>query len=292
VVLHGGAFGMYCLVVLRSIIKSRWAPGEGGKIMRFLSISNVLRLLFFLLGVYGFYVFFRPVLIGIINFGNVVGMLFFICTASLAVFWPGFARLVAVIAKKRFGKIFVIGVAFFLIACFVWATILSVIMIRNILRTPDQRSTVIVLGCRVNGEEPSLALSRRIDAAIEYLEEYPKSVAIVSGGQGPDEDISEAEAMRRRMVDRGIAPERIILEDRSTSTYENLSFSKQIIEENQLGEDTVIITEGYHLTRALHMAESMGIDAQVLASDSVRWLLPTFWVREWFAITASYFSNG
>lgn len=255
-----------------------------------LSISNVLRWVFLLLSMYGFYVFLRPVFIGILNFGNVVGMLFFIITASLSVFWPGFMRRVSAIFSKRVGKICIIGVTLFVIACFVWATVLSVIMIRNILRTPIQRSTVIVLGCKVNGEEPSLALARRIDAAIEYLEEYPQSIAIVSGGQGPDEGISEAEAMRRRMLDRGISPERIIMEDQSTSTYENLSYSKQIIEKNQLGDDTVIITEGYHLTRALYMAESLGINAHGVASDTVRWLLPTFWVREWFALTASFLS--
>ena len=68
-----------------------------------------------------------------------------------------------------------------------------------------------------------MALARRIDAAIEYLEKYPESVVIVSGG-GVRMRISEAEAMRRRMTVQGIAPERIFMEDQSTSTYENLTF--------------------------------------------------------------------
>jgi|LFRM01.1.fsa_nt_gb uncharacterized SAM-binding protein YcdF (DUF218 family) len=258
--------------------------------MRIFSVANILRFLFLILSLYGFIVFLRPVFIGILNFGNAVGMLFFAVSALVCIFWPSFTRLISRLMSKRMGKIGVIGFLILVVVCFVWATVLSVIMIRNIRSEALQRSTVIVLGCKVNGEEPSLALARRIDAAIEYLEKYPESVVIVSGGQGPDEGISEAEAMRRRMTVQGIAPERIFMEDQSTSTYENLTFSMQIMKDMNLRDDTIIITEGYHLTRALYMAESLGMDAQGLSAKTVRWLLPTAWVREWFALTASYLS--
>lgn len=90
---------------------------------------------------------------------------------------------------------------------------------------PEEGADVlIVLGCAVHGERVSLTLSYRLDRAIEYLNANPNTVAIVSGGQGQGESISEAEAMRRYMVNRGIANERIIMEDKSTSTEENFAF--------------------------------------------------------------------
>ena len=113
---------------------------------------------------------------------------------------------------------------------------------------PKQVDYMIVLGAKVNGTSPSLSLQNRIDTAARYLKENEKTIVIVSGGQGPDEDISEAEAMRQGLVAQGIGAERIIIEDKSTSTYENMSFSKKLIPS---GLDTgLLVTNDYHLYRA------------------------------------------
>ena len=88
---------------------------------------------------------------------------------------------------------------------------------------------VVVLGAKVNGATPSLTLKYRIDKAYDYLRENPDTVVVASGGQGPNEGISEASAMFNRFVGKGISPERILLEDRSTSTTENLVFSRECI---------------------------------------------------------------
>lgn len=91
---------------------------------------------------------------------------------------------------------------------------------------------LVILGAAVYGTEPSPALRDRLDWAILYLEESPDTIAVVSGGQGPDEGISEAQAMKNYLVAHGISEERILMEDQSTSTKENLLYSFSIIEKH------------------------------------------------------------
>ena len=93
---------------------------------------------------------------------------------------------------------------------------------------------MIVLGCGVNGDRPSLMLTERLDAAYDYLNTHEEVVCILSGGQGKGENISEAECMYRSLTEKGIARDRLYKEDRSTSTRENLLYSKKIIEEKNL----------------------------------------------------------
>ena len=88
---------------------------------------------------------------------------------------------------------------------------------------------IIVLGSKVNGTKPSYSLQYRIDKAAEYLKSHEKTIAIVSGGQGKGEDISEALAMKQGLIKQNIAEDRIIMEDKSTSTDENITFSKPLI---------------------------------------------------------------
>ncbi|MDF2879300.1 MAG: YdcF family protein, partial [Clostridia bacterium] len=85
-----------------------------------------------------------------------------------------------------------------------------------------QSQYIIILGARVKDETPSLALKYRLDKAYTYLNKNPQTIAILSGGQGPGESITEAEAMRRYLSQKGIAKERLVLEEHSTNTYENI----------------------------------------------------------------------
>ena len=145
---------------------------------------------------------------------------------------------------------------------------------------------VVVLGAAVYGETPSLSLENRIRRAIEYLEENPEVKAVVSGGQGAGEDISEAECMRRYMVAHGIDESRILLEEHSTSTMENLAYAKAVIEKDGgSAERIVIVSSGYHLYRAKAMASSLGMTADGAASDDG---YPAFmlgmYLREAFAV--------
>ena len=141
---------------------------------------------------------------------------------------------------------------------------------------------LIVLGAGLRGERPSLVLRNRINAAAKYLMENPDSKVVVSGGQGADELISEAEAMRRGLVELGISESRIIMEDKSTSTNENLTFSKAYI---PAGASVVIVTNKFHVYRACHLARECGYTSvSGLGADNVRWLNPTNYLRECMAV--------
>lgn len=138
---------------------------------------------------------------------------------------------------------------------------------------------IIVLGAGVNGTEPSLTLQQRIHAAYGYLTAHPEAVCIASGGQGPDEGMSEAACIQRELVEMGISESRIWLEDRSTSTMENLKFSLEVIRERTGSQPTeaALVSSEYHLYRAGLMAETFGLRAHGVPADS-----------QWFSLRLNY----
>lgn len=151
-----------------------------------------------------------------------------------------------------------------------------------------KRDYLIVLGAAVYGEEPSLTLVRRLEGALEYLEVYPESVAIVSGGMGPGETITEARAMHDWLLDHGIPEERILMEDKATSTQENLAFSFDIIRER--GDDpngnVAIVSSAYHLYRAKLMARNMEVEAAGVAAPwGYFFVMLNYFIREAFGVT-------
>ena len=156
-------------------------------------------------------------------------------------------------------------------------------------------SAVIVLGAGVNGETPSLTLRTRIDAAAAYLEEHPDVPVVLSGGQGPGEAITEAECMRRALVRRGLDESRLYPEERSTSTQENLRYSRAILEE--LGVDpaqrVAIVTSDFHLCRARLMwgGDTAAVPAHLPSALYFQCLTVNYFIREAFGL-AAYFVYG
>ena len=156
-------------------------------------------------------------------------------------------------------------------------------------------SAIIVLGAGVNGETPSLTLRTRIDAAAAYLEEHPDVPVVLSGGQGPGEAITEAECMRRALVRRGVDESRLYPEERSTSTQENLRYSRAILEE--LGVDpaqrVAIVTSDYHLCRARLMwgGDTAAVPAHLPSALYFQCLTVNYFIREAFGL-AAYFVYG
>ena len=126
----------------------------------------------------------------------------------------------------------------------------------------EQVEYMVVLGAKVNANGPSVSLWDRICGAYEYMEAHPEVTAIVSGGQGTDEPITEAECMYRELVFLGIDPKRIWIEDEATSTWENLNFSLNLIEEKtgQRPEKLGVLSSEYHLFRASLFAEACGVE--------------------------------
>ena len=125
-----------------------------------------------------------------------------------------------------------------------------------------REDTIIVLGAGLRGEEPSASLKSRLDSAYNYAKKNPSALVVVSGGQGKNEIISEAEAMKRYLVKKGLSEERIIKEDRSTSTRENLAFSKEILDSLFEKEYRVaVVSNDYHVLRAKSLAREVGFSA-------------------------------
>ncbi len=125
----------------------------------------------------------------------------------------------------------------------------------------------IVLGAKVKkGNIPSLALRYRLDAALEYAKTYPHIKLVVTGGQGHDEDIEEAIVMKDYLVENGIAANRIIVEKKSTTTYENLLFTQDILPKDITS--VTIVTSDFHLQRSKMIAEGIGLNADVVPAKT------------------------
>ncbi|WP_391206483.1 YdcF family protein [Psychrobacillus sp. L4] len=145
----------------------------------------------------------------------------------------------------------------------------------------------IVLGAKVKkGNIPSLALKYRLDSALAYAIEYPHVKLLVSGGQGQDEDIAEAVYMKDFLLENGIVEDRLIVEDQSTSTYENLLFSQELLPDNVTS--VTIITSDYHLHRAKILAKQMNWDADVVAAKTPKSVEMRLRLRERAALLKIY----
>ncbi|MBQ6835888.1 MAG: YdcF family protein [Clostridia bacterium] len=140
---------------------------------------------------------------------------------------------------------------------------------------------VIILGAGIKGERLSLTLKYRLDKGLEYIALNPNAKIIVTGGKGPGESITEAEAMRRYLVSQGIENDRIIIEDKATSTYENLMYSSEFLNE---GDEVVIVTDGFHIFRGVSMAKKFGLEPTHLHSKSYIPQLPLNFIRELAAV--------
>ncbi|MGE7997886.1 YdcF family protein [Lysinibacillus sp. NPDC093190] len=146
---------------------------------------------------------------------------------------------------------------------------------------------MIVLGAKVKlGGIPSLSLKNRLEEAVKYLNKYPHVKVIVSGGQGADEDRTEASVMLKYLQDNGIDTNRILVEDQSTSTYENLLFSKELLPKGT--KKITILSNDFHLKRAKYLAESLGFEADVVAAKTPKSVEVKLNLRERAALLKTY----
>lgn len=150
--------------------------------------------------------------------------------------------------------------------------------------TYDEK-TVIVLGCGIRGDTVSVGLAKRLNKAAQYHEKNPEAVIIVSGGQGPQENISEALAMKNYLVKKGIPEDKIIMEDKSTSTITNFKYSHEIMNEMGLPQDSVVfVTNAYHIYRSSVYAEKEGLKVNHLGTDIIWYTVPMNYMREMLAV--------
>ena len=137
-------------------------------------------------------------------------------------------------------------------------------ILRSSLGQPKETCDyVVVLGAKVRESGPSVSLWDRIYGARDYLETHPDVIAVLSGGQGPDEPMTEAQAMYEKLVELGIDRDRLWMEDKATSTWENLNFSLDLIEEKTgtRPEKIGIVSSEYHLFRASLFADACNVQS-------------------------------
>ncbi len=166
-------------------------------------------------------------------------------------------------------------------------TVFEIPVVRDARTDTDAHpDAIIVLGAGVNGSTPSLSMCNRLDAALDYLGANPDALAVVSGGQGEGENITEAQAMADYLTAHGIDSARIMQEDQSRTTRENLENSFTILRARGYApaDGVGIVTSEYHLYRAKHMARALGAEPVGIAAETT---LPTmrinYFIREAFA---------
>lgn len=229
-----------------------------------------MQIAFIIIGAIVFLCFFIALFDGVLNFGNTVGMAL------------GAGYIVLGLLINRLDSVNQKLVALSAVCLLLLIVFKMYEIYKAGKTTADREQVVIVLGCRVKGDVPSLALVKRADAAYRFLLNNPDSVAILSGGQGRDENLSEALSMQKLLYDRGIIKDRLILEDKSTTTDENIRFSLEIMAQLGMKKEAAIATSEYHQKRAAAICKKYGLRSSAVSSHTKLTLLPTFLMREIF----------
>lgn len=147
---------------------------------------------------------------------------------------------------------------------------------------------LIVLGAGLKGDIPSEVLKYRLNKAVEYYKKNPDTIFIVSGGQGKDEWISEAEAMNIYLFKKGVPLKNIIKEDKSTSTYENLKFSDKIIKEKGITGDIGVMSNNFHMYRVKLISKKLNFPLKTVYAETPAIVFPNYMLREYFAFFNEY----
>ena len=234
-------------------------------------VSKIWIVLAILSGIYGFF---------ILALGS--GTKFFLIWFFIAIIFLGLARISYYHLWSKLHKIVKILFIIFIIFSLICFLIIQTLIISHFSdQGIDKLNYLIVLGAQVYNDKPSVVLKFRLDKAIEYLMDNPETKCIVSGGQGDNEPKPEAEVMAQYLIENRISPNQIIQENQSMTTEENLKNSIQLMEEQaSIG----IVTNNFHLFRALQLAKKLNIEnVYGIAAPSTFFYLPNNLLREFLA---------
>lgn len=211
-----------------------------------------------------------------VNSGTLFFLIWFLISAffivlDLLIYFKFFEKYK--VFKRIFISVCTIGICIFL-------TILGLILSKMNVKPVKNLDYIIVLGAQVKESGPSVVLKYRLDRAVSYLKENHNTLVIVSGGQGVNEPATEASVMRKYLIESGINENRIIIEDQSNTTKENLINSKKITRDNK---SIGIVTNNFHMYRALLIGDKYGVNAVGIPSKSNSYYLPNNLLREVFA---------
>lgn len=243
---------------------------------------SVIRALCFVLAVAGIVWFCIPFFWNVSNVGNLSGIAVCVLVLAASAFYPYIKRKCN---TSKSWKIFCRAVFALFCAGLVWAAILTGFMVSGIRNAPPKQATVVVLGSKVSGHVPSADLRVRIEAAGAYLAANPQAKCIVSGGQGAGELETEAAVMKKYLVQQGIEDSRIIMEDKSTNTEQNLKNSLAIIDKYKMSRDLAVVTDEYHEFRAGKIAERLGAAPYSVCASTPWYIFSACYARELLALT-------
>jgi uncharacterized SAM-binding protein YcdF (DUF218 family) len=166
----------------------------------------------------------------------------------------------------------------------------SLIIQSAIIKNKQKSDYLIILGAGLRGDIPSMALSQRLFTSLEYIKINPTVKIVVSGGRGPGESITEAEAMKYFLIKHGVNKDQIIKEEQSVNTFENMKFTAEILRKTDKKEniEVTIITNNFHVLRAKFLAQRQGLKAYGYPAPLHPMLVPTCFAREYLAVINSY----
>ena len=208
---------------------------------------------------------------------------------------------------------------------FTFMALLFYSWVYRLLPRRRQYDYIIIHGAGLDGPRPTPLLAGRIDKALElWNKQHQHGKFVVSGGQGADEIVSEAQAMRDYLLEKGVSADAILMEDKSTTTWENLRYSLAIINADRTtgvgatsaatvasrdvtttasdastsdvsgtatsssGFTTAVVTSDFHVFRCAEYAHNLGIKADGIGSHTKGWYWPTAFIREFIAITKAH----
>ncbi|MBM6924750.1 YdcF family protein [Pseudoflavonifractor phocaeensis] len=196
---------------------------------------------------------------------------------------------------RRSGPIWLLSLlAVVLIFVLGFVVLLGIVLFGSRDQLSGQPQVMVILGCKVETWGPSILLQDRLDKALDYLEDHPDLTIVVAGGQGDDEHVSEAQCMYDYLTGHGVDGGQILLEDQSHNTWENLRYTRALLEEQGVeATDFVVVSNGFHLAR-VRMLWERAWDGETtlstLAAPSSH--LPSrlsMYIREPFALVKSFF---
>ncbi len=245
--------------------------------------KKVCKGLFLALCVLGILWFCMPVLHGGFGEGSVFGIMVCGMGIALVALYP---KAVKKGRQQRwlarvFAALYALGLG--------WAAFLTGLIISSQAMAVPQGLDVIVLGAQVySAERMGMSLTNRVERAAEYLQANPAVNCIVTGGQGGNEPCPEALAAKNALVRKGIDPARIYMEDKSRNTRQNLRFAMEVARENGLGTRVVVVSQNFHMYRAVRLARSAGFDAYALPAKTDPVIFPSYYGRELLSLTKWY----
>lgn len=259
---------------------------------------TIVQILLLLAGLAALFFAVVPVVYGTLNAGVVaLAVLALACFGELLLLrrrcerqpWQVFAGRGG--AGRFVQRLLAVGLSLFFVA----EVFLSICMVwQGWFTRPNDATTAtaIVAGGGIHGNQPSLMLQNRLQKALEYLNAHPDAVVIVTGGQGPGEQYTEAMVEAHWLLSHGITAERVFAETQSASTYQNMQYAAIMMLEMDLPPQVVIFTDGFHQLRSQHYARLFGLETTGIPSNTPWGLLPCYWIREQAAICRAYITPG